>query len=240
VAQRHRPSGDPALTALPEAAAAQACAVELPERPVQLRGSALARAVLRLFGWRLLWNGLPSAQGVIVAYPHTSNWDFPLTMLARWGTGIPAQWWAKDSLFRVPLFGRFLRAIGGVPIVRNAPQGVVGQMVQEMQAARAAGRFCWLALTPEGTRSHGAGWRTGFYRVAHGAGVPVALGIIDYATRRVGIDSAWRLSGDMDADFAQFARRLAPVRGRRPDQAAPVRAAVKAAGDDAPREENRA
>jgi 1-acyl-sn-glycerol-3-phosphate acyltransferase len=198
---------------------------ELRERPVQLRGSALARAALRLFGWQLVWNGLPSAQGVIVAYPHTSNWDFPLTMLAKWGTGIPVHFWAKDSLFRVPLFGRWLRAIGGVPVVRGASQGIVGPMVRQMQAARADGRFFWLALAPEGTRSQGSGWRTGFYRVAHGAGVPVALGIIDYATRRVGIDSAWRLSGDIDADLACFAERLAPVRGRHPDQAAPVRAA---------------
>lgn len=198
---------------------------ELRERPVQLRGSALARAVLRLFGWRLVWDGLPAAQGVIVAYPHTSNWDFPLTMLAKWGAGVPVHFWAKDSLFRVPLFGRWLRAIGGVPVVRGASQGIVGPMVRQMQAARAEGRFFWLALAPEGTRSQGGGWRTGFYRVADGAGVPVALGIIDYATRRVGIDSAWRLSGDIDADLARFAERLAPVRGRHPDQAAPVRAA---------------
>lgn len=200
-----------------------AVATELHERPLQLRGSALARAVLRLIGWQLLWDGLPARQGVIVAYPHTSNWDFPLTMLARWAIGLPAHWWAKESLFRWPLFGRFLRAIGGLPVVRHSPQGAVGQMVQAMSAARRDDGLLWLALTPEGTRARGEGWRSGFYRIAEGAGVPVALGVIDYGRRRIGIDSVWQVSGDISADFAVFAARLADCRGLYPEQAAPVR-----------------
>lgn len=195
----------------------------LAERPVQLRGSRLARLVLGLLGWKLLFDGLPARQGVIVVYPHTSNWDFPIGMLAKWGLGLQATFWGKESLFKVPLFGRWLRWLGGVPVVRNAPQGVVGQMIAVMAQARAKDRFLWLALAPEGTRSRAEGWRSGFYRIAQHADVPVALVVLDYAHRQVGFDSFWRVSGHMEADFEVFAERFAHCRGLRPHLAGPVR-----------------
>ncbi|MCU0969503.1 MAG: 1-acyl-sn-glycerol-3-phosphate acyltransferase [Rubrivivax sp.] len=217
-------AGVPAAAQAPAAgAAAPPSITECIARPIRPRGSRAARAALRLLGWELVWDGLPGPQGVLVAYPHTSNWDFLYTMLARWAIGVPAHWWAKASLFRVPLVGRWMHWIGGLPVERASPQGSVGQMVTAIDAARRDGRLFWLALTPEGTRSHGAGWRSGFYRIAQGAGVPVALGIIDYGRRRVGIDSFWLVSGDIDADFAVFAARLAGCRGLHADLAAPVR-----------------
>jgi 1-acyl-sn-glycerol-3-phosphate acyltransferase len=215
--------------------------VLLADRSVQLRGSALARALLRLAGWRVQFDGLPGAQGVLVVYPHTSNWDFVVGLLAKWAMGVPVAWWGKDSLFRVALFGRWLRWLGGVPVPRTPPTpqppchaaagqparpasgGAVPAMVEAMRRARAQGRFLWLALAPEGTRRLAAGWRSGFYRVALGAEVPVGLVRLDYASKRVGLDSFWRLSGDAQADLAQFARSLADSRGLHPHLAAPVR-----------------
>ena len=79
-----------------------------------LNGSALATAVLRLFGWRVVCQGLPARQGVVLVYPHTSNWDFPIGVLTKWSLGFPLKFWAKDSLFRLPVFGHWMRAIGGV------------------------------------------------------------------------------------------------------------------------------
>jgi 1-acyl-sn-glycerol-3-phosphate acyltransferase len=198
-------------------------AIELHERPVLLKGSRIARALLRLAGWRLLFDGLPAAQGVAVLYPHTSNWDFPVALLAKWAIGLPVTFWGKDTLFRIPLFGRWLRRLGGLPVRRHTPQGAVAQMIDAMRDARAQGRFMWLALAPEGTRARTAGWRSGFYRVAQAAGVPVGLVVLDFARRRIGFDSFWQLSGRMQADFAAFARHLADCRGRRPSFAAPVR-----------------
>lgn len=193
------------------------------ERPVQLHGSALARAVLRLAGWRLLFDGLPAKQGVIIVYPHTSNWDFPVGLLAKWGMGIQLTIWGKDSLFRIPLFGPWLRWLGGRPVDRSAANGIVGQMAQELRTARERGEFLWLVLAPEGTRKYTDGWRTGFYHVTHEAGVPLALASIDYAAKTVGIDGFARLSGDLEADMAQIAARLSHHRGKRPEQAAPIR-----------------
>jgi len=195
---------------------------QLSQRPVQLQGSMLARAALRLGGWRLQFDGLPAAQGVIVVYPHTSNWDFIVGVLAKWAVGIPVAFWGKASLFRIPLFGRWLRWLGGVPVARHTRQGHVGQMVDALRSARAQDRFLWLALAPEGTRSRTAGWRTGFHRVATQAGVPLALVKLDFAQRCVGFDSFWQLSGDLQTDFATFAQRLSGCRGCRPSLAAPV------------------
>src|SRR5256885_13110542 len=123
------------------------------QRPVQLRGSAIARRLLHLAGWQVRFGGLPARQGVAIVYPHTSNWDFPVGLLAKWAIGIPVTFWGKASLFQWPLFGAWLRRLGGRPVDRLAPNGIVGQMAEELKAARDGDRFMWLALAPEGTRS---------------------------------------------------------------------------------------
>lgn len=191
--------------------------------PVRLGGSRLARALLRLVGWELVFDGMPARQGVLIMYPHTSNWDFPLAMLAKWGIGIPVSFWTKESLFRFPLFGRWLRWIGAVPVRRGAPQGQVVDMVERMRAAREADAWLWLGVSPEGTRGRTEGWRSGFYRVATGADVPLALGFFDYASRRIGVAGSLRLTGRPEADLPAIATLLAQGRGKRPDQAAPIR-----------------
>jgi 1-acyl-sn-glycerol-3-phosphate acyltransferase len=197
--------------------------VPLAPGAVRTRGSLLARAVLRGAGWRVEFQGLPAAQGVAVIYPHTSNWDFVVLLLAKWAIGLPVTFWGKDTLFRWPLFGRWLRWLGGLPVRRHTPQGAVGQMTDALRDAREQGRFMWLGLSPEGTRALTAGWRTGFYRVALGAGVPIGLVGLDYARRRVRFTSFWRPSGQPGADLALFAREFAGCRGHRPHLAAPVR-----------------
>jgi 1-acyl-sn-glycerol-3-phosphate acyltransferase len=197
--------------------------VELRELPVKLQGSAVAHAVLRLVGWRVRFDGLPAAQGVAIVYPHTSNWDFPIGVLAKWAIGIQVTFWAKDSLFRVPLLGRWARAIGGVPVDRSAARGIVGQMAASLRAAREQGRFMWLALAPEGTRSRTEGWRSGFYQVAVQAQVPVSLVTFDFARREVAFLKHLMMSGDAAADMAAIARAYVDCRGRRPECAAPIR-----------------
>ena len=190
---------------------------------LRFQGSRIATGLLRLGGWRVLFDGLPAAQGVLVVYPHTSNWDFVVAILAKWAIGIPVRFWSKDSLFRVPVFGAWLRACGGVPVDRDHPRGVVAAMVGHMQAQKARGEFFWLGITPEGTRSARPGWRTGFYRVASQAGVPVGLASLDYGRREVRFTDFMTLTGDETADLAHIAGVYAGVRGKRPSQASPVR-----------------
>ena len=193
------------------------------ERPVQLHGSGMARALLRLAGWRLRFDGLPGRQGVLIVYPHTSNWDFPLGLLVKWAVGIQITFWGKASLFKVPLFGAWLRWLGGVPVDRQARNGIVGQMVNELAAARVQNRFLWLALAPEGTRRHASAWRSGFYHVALQAQVPVGLVFLDYGQREAGVQRFIMLGGNMRADLKVIEAELGHRRGKRPALAAPIR-----------------
>ena len=201
---------------------ALACA-ELQGRPVQLRGSAIAAALLRAAGWRVHFDGLPSRQGVVIVYPHTSNWDFVVGLLAKWSIGIPVAFWGKASLFALPLFGRWMRWIGGVPVDRASPRGAVGEMAQRFALAKAKDEFFWLALAPEGTRGYRPYWRSGFYRVALRAGVPLGMAYFDYAERVVAVEQFIALSGDAATDMAAIDAHLGHRRGRRPQLAAPVR-----------------
>ena len=191
--------------------------------PLRPRGSALARALLRLAGWRLDFQGLPGPQGVIFVHPHTSNWDFVVGILAKWALGLELRFWAKDSLFRLPLFGAWLRFLGGVAVARDSRRGLVGDTVARLAEARARGESFWLAVAPEGTRSRVTGWRSGAYHVAVQAGVPAGLAYFDFATRTVGLTRFALLSGDAVADFALIAEAYAGKRGKRPELASPVR-----------------
>ncbi|MBN8503920.1 MAG: 1-acyl-sn-glycerol-3-phosphate acyltransferase [Burkholderiales bacterium] len=187
------------------------------------RGSAMARGLLRLLGWHLLFEGFPARQGVILVYPHTSNWDFPLGVLVKWAVGVQAHYWGKDSLFRVPLLGRWMRWIGGIPVDRSNRNGVVPATAAQLREAMAQGRDWWLAAAPEGTRSLASGWRSGAYQVAVQAQAPIALVAFDYPTRTVRVTDFVRPCGDVDADFAHFAEVFHDVRGLKPELASPIR-----------------
>ena len=193
-----------------------------PRAEFKPRGSALARFILRCFGWRLVFDGLPTRQGVILVYPHTSNWDFVLGVLAKWGLGIEIRYWGKDSLFKVPLLGAWARWIGGIPVDRSNKSGVVGQTVQEMHACRDRGEPFWLAASPEGTRSKTTGWRSGAYQVAVQAGVPIGLASFDVPTRLVTLTDFVLPTGDAAVDFETFRAVLGDKRGFRPHLASPI------------------
>ncbi|MFM2187713.1 MAG: 1-acyl-sn-glycerol-3-phosphate acyltransferase [Burkholderiaceae bacterium] len=195
------------------------------ERTVHFQGSALAMQVLRRLGWTLDFNGLPARQGVMVVYPHTSNLDFPIGLLAKWAMGLPANFWGKDSLFRIPIFGAWLRWLGGVPVDRAAPGGLVEQAAEHLRQCRASDAYAWLVVAPEGTRKLCPGWRSGFYRVAHQAEVPLGLAIIDFGRRHISVAQFVRLSGDPTADMAQIAELIGSPRGYRSANASPVRMA---------------
>lgn len=191
--------------------------------PVQFQGSALARRILKLLGWQVHFRGLPALHGVIVVYPHTSNWDFPVGLLAKWAMGLEAKFLGKHTLFRIPLFGAWLRWLGGVPVDRRAAGGVVEQMVEMFARKKSAGEYFWLALTPEGTRSWRPAWRSGFYRVTLSAQLPLMLAVLDYGRKEVRVVDAMTLSGQVDEDMRRIAQAFEGCRGLRQELAAPIR-----------------
>lgn len=194
-----------------------------PPHPLQFKGNALAKAVLNLFGWKVLFDGLPTRQGILIVYPHTSNWDFFVMIMAKWSVGVQVSFWGKHQLFGIPLVGAWLRWLGGVPVLRTAPQGVVGQAVDIFRQKQRDNEVFWLGLAPEGTRRPLAGWRSGFYRTAVQAHVPVGLIHLDFGRRTVDVRRFVWMSGDVDADFQRMARVFDGVKGRIPEYASPIR-----------------
>lgn len=172
----------------------------------------LARASLGLFGWHSVFAALPAAKGIIILYPHTSNWDFVIGVLYKLGVGLPASWIGKQSLFRWPLASLLVR-LGGIPIRRDAHSGLVSSVLDEF----AKHDWMWLAVTPEGTRKRTSYWKSGFYRIALAGGFPVGLGFIDYPTRTVGIGGYLYMTGDSAQDLARIRAFYADKHGRKPE-----------------------
>jgi len=189
---------------------------------VQCQPNRVAAWLVRWMGWQIEFNGLPTQQGVLIGYPHTSNWDFVTMMPIKWALGLPVQFFAKESLFRIPLFGRWIRFIGAVPIDRSSPKGVVGEMVDALKKHKQDGTMLWIGLSPEGTRKLPDGWRSGFYQLALGADVPLCMLRIDYATKVAKLTDFMRLTGDVQADYAHIASVYEGVKGFHANQAAPI------------------
>jgi 1-acyl-sn-glycerol-3-phosphate acyltransferase len=193
-----------------------------PPYPVRFKGNALARWVLGAAGWRVLYEGLPARQGVVVVYPHTSNWDFVVGILAKWSVGLPFQFWGKDTLFSVPLLGAWIRWLGGIPVVRTGGHGVVDAAVSQFKLAKQHDQFMWVALAPEGTRRKAEGWRTGFYQTVLKAELPLGLVHLDFKTKTVRVLEFITLSGDEQKDFARLALAFANAEGYHPSNVSPV------------------
>jgi 1-acyl-sn-glycerol-3-phosphate acyltransferase len=178
----------------------------------------LSGALLAAAGWRAELAGPTPARCVIIGAHHTSWLDLILTLLLMGATGVRFRWVAKESLFRWPL-GWLLRSLGGMPVRRGAKAHFVDQVV----AAFDEGGPLRVAISPEGTRQHATHWKTGFYHIALGAGVPVVLGYADFRRRRVGLGPALMPTGDLEADFARYRAFYADVVGRYPARQGEVR-----------------
>ena len=178
----------------------------------------IAWVMQRATGWSTILACPVPARCVIVFFPHTSNWDFIVGLLAKWVIGIRVRWVAKDSLFRTPL-GPLFRRWGGIPVDRRQRSGLVGRLCDQLGAHD---EFR-VAIAPEGTRRRTEGWKSGFYRLALAAGVPLGLAYIDYRRREIGIGAWIELTGDVEADMAVIARYYRDRTARRPDRVGPVR-----------------
>ena len=191
-------------------------------RPADLptRGQRTALRLLNLAGWNLRFKPLPGPHGIAVVYPHTSNWDFPVGLLGKWAIGLKFRWLAKDSLFRGPI-GALMRYWGGIAVDRRASMGSTRQLTQTMLASD----WCWIGITPEGTRSYRPHWKSGFYHLATTAKVPLLLVYMEYATKVLSVVDTLTLSGDSEKDMAAIAAIYEGRQALYPDQAAPIKLA---------------
>lgn len=157
---------------------------------------ALGRGLVRLSGWRMEGEVPNQARCVVALAPHTSNWDFFIAIPFLLALGIKASWLMKKEAFYWPGKGLLLK-MGGVPIDREAPQGLVGQVVSWFNEKEAV----WVVLTPEGTRDKVKQWKTGFLQMAKQADVPIALAGWDYQNKVVRFAGTFEPSGDDQADL---------------------------------------
>ncbi|TIX49281.1 acyltransferase [Alteraurantiacibacter aquimixticola] len=156
--------------------------------------------MFKVRGWRVEGHPVPEGRRcVFVAVPHTSNWDFIVFMGIANGVGMTPAFMGKHTLFKWPM-GGFMREMGGVPVDRSAPGGIAGQMVEEFGKRE---EFM-LVIAPEGTRSTTSRWKTGFYRIAMEAGVPLVCGFSDNARKVAGLGPAVMPTGDYHADMAKL------------------------------------
>jgi 1-acyl-sn-glycerol-3-phosphate acyltransferase len=191
--------------------------------PGGFRSGAVARALaatyLRLIRWRVEGEfpaGIEKA--VVVAAPHTSNWDMPHMLAVAFTLGFRPSWLGKKQMFRWP-FGGFMRWLGGHPVDRSTPQGLVEQAARAF--ARSDGMM--LVIPPSGTRGHRPYWKSGFYHIAREARVPILLSYLDYRRRAGGVGKVLMPSGDVVADMDVIRAFYADIVPRHPGRVATVR-----------------
>lgn len=177
----------------------------------------LARWLLKRGGWTIVGGAPDVPKAVFIAAPHTSNWDGYWALVYKVAFDINVHFFAKHSLFWFPL-GNLLRALGGIDLDRSKAGSAVEAAIRMFETEESF----YFGLAPEGTRQRKAGWKTGFYRIATGAGVPVYLGLLDFGRRRIGIGEKMDLTGDVDADMAVIREYYEGVDGRWPEKASPV------------------
>ncbi|MFZ6746545.1 lysophospholipid acyltransferase family protein [Undibacterium sp. JH2W] len=168
---------------------------------------------LKLAGWKV--EGIVPAEQkyVLIAAPHTSNWDFPFTLMICFALRLRVYWMGKSSLFP-PVFGHIMRWLGGIPVDRSKS----GNLVQGTVDAFHANQRLTVIVPPEGTRGKVTHWKTGFYYIAQGAGVPIALGYLDFKRKAGGIGKMFTVSGDIAADMIKIREFYCGISGKHPQQ----------------------
>lgn len=172
----------------------------------------LSRVFWTFSRWTLRSEPAPSQPTVLVGAPHTSNWDFVLMLAIAWRLGVDLRWLGKKSLFS-GWRGLIMRALGGIPVDRTDPGRVVDDVVAQVRSGEVFG----LVVTPDGTRRGHSHWKSGFYRIAREAGMPVTLGFVDRTTMTTGLGPTIELSGDVVADMDRIRAFYADKTGFRPE-----------------------
>ena len=187
----------------------------------------LARFWLFIWRWQAVEPAEPvPAHCVMIAAPHTTNWDFPLTLALAKVSGVPVSWLGKRTLFKGPM-GPIMRRLGGVAIDRSAPGGMVASLANEFSVRDQLA----LLVPAEGTRSRTEYWKSGFYRIAEQAQVPIVLAFVDRATRTGGFGPAITASGDIVADMDRIRAFYEGKEGLKAGRFGPIRLKEESAGE---------
>ena len=179
---------------------------------------ALAGLILRITGWSLVGERPSERSYVLIAAPHTSNWDLFYLLTFAFRYRVKMHWMGKHTIFRPP-FGGLMKRLGGVPIYRHKRENLVEQMAKRL----AAGEPLVLVVPAEGTRAQGEYWKSGFYHIANLARVPIRLGFLDYAHKKGSFGPELMPTGDIPSDMDRIREFYREIRGKYPAKQSPVR-----------------
>lgn len=169
----------------------------------------LANFLLFLTGWKIKGKIPDIKKYVLIAAPHSSNWDFVFFLLAIFKFRLPVHWMGKNTMFKWP-FKQLLKRLGGIPIDRSEKTNVVQTMAQAYEKVE----YLVITIAPEGTRSKVKEWKTGFYHIAKQAKVPIVLGFIDYNKKISGVGPVFEPTGNVDKDIIQIKKFYNQFSGR--------------------------
>ena len=186
----------------------------------------VARALWSVSPWTLVTEPGPTRPTVLVGAPHTSNWDFVLMLGIAWALDMDIRWMGKDSLFK-GWRGWMMRGLGGIPVDRANPVGIVDDVVARVKDGQVFG----LVVTPDGTRGDHTHWKSGFYRIARETGMPVTLGYVDRTTMTSGLGPTIELTGDVAADMDRVRAFYADKAGFHPHKRVEPRLADESSRD---------
>jgi 1-acyl-sn-glycerol-3-phosphate acyltransferase len=173
-----------------------------------------------LFGWQVEGQVPGGGKFVLIGAPHTSNWDFPFTLAAAAVLRLRISWMGKDSAFK-GILGPIMKGLGGIPIDRSSPQGVVGQIAARFDRSDQL----VVAIAPSGTRKQAEYWKSGFYWIAMSAQVPILCGYLDYRRKRAGVGLSFVPTGDVGADMDRIRTFYQEFQGKKPELATRIRLA---------------
>ncbi len=176
---------------------------------------AFSKAYFKLAGWTISGELPPGAtKAVLIAAPHTSNWDLPFTLMTAFVLNLDVYWMGKQSIFKWP-FAPVMRWLGGIAVNREKSTNLVAASAQALREADGAVQ---LIVPPEGTRSKTRYWKTGFYYIAVQAHVPIVMAYMDYPRKMAGLGPLFVPTGDIDADMVRIKAYYAQFEGKHADK----------------------
>lgn len=178
----------------------------------------IGRLYMWIFGWKVEGKIPEVSKFVLIAAPHTSNWDLLFMLGAANIFRIKVSWIGKHTIFKEP-FGPLMRWLGGIPINRESPQGLVAQIVDQYNEKEKL----VIAIPPSGTRKKRDYWKSGFYWIAHSAQIPVCCGFLDYAKKEAGFGLSFVPTGDLKQDMNRIREFYSGIMGKNPEMTATIK-----------------
>jgi 1-acyl-sn-glycerol-3-phosphate acyltransferase len=176
----------------------------------------IGKLILNIAGYKIVDTTPKGVQNyqkaVMIAAPHTSNWDYVYTMAALYALEIPIKYLGKDSLFKFPL-GILVRSLGGIPVRRNQKNNLVNDMAKMINDSS---EQMQLIVPAEGTRSFSKEWKSGFYHIANVAKVPIILGFLDFGKKEVGFLDEFNPTGDYERDLKDIQKKYIGITPKHP------------------------